>query len=287
MAAARLRTRRRPSNAPSLAAARLRGVGPAGEPPRRGGGGRRTGRSSRDSAADRSTRGVFAAASQLRCLVRSGRLDADAAEDAFRAEAVLAERRELDDQVERRAEPLSEPREHAFARYDGHRMEGAISCNFRCTCAGSLRRYAPPMADPFRHRLRVRWSECDPQGVVFYANYLDYFDIAMTELWREVVGPFGEMVAGGVDMVVAEARISYRASARFDEELDLVATVVRLGTTSMTTRLAIERLGDGALLTEGELRHVFVDPGTLEKRGIPDDVRRALGRYAAQGVAIA
>jgi acyl-CoA thioester hydrolase len=57
--------------------------------------------------------------------------------------------------------------------------------------------------------------------VVFYANYLAYFDIAMTELWREAVGPFGEMAAGGVDMVVAEALIRYRASARFDEELGL------------------------------------------------------------------
>jgi acyl-CoA thioester hydrolase len=143
------------------------------------------------------------------------------------------------------------------------------------------------MPAPFRHRLRVRWNECDPQGVVFYANYLAYFDIAMTELWREVVGPFGEMVAGGVDMVVAEARISYRASARFDEELDLVACVLRLGTTSMSTSLVIERLGDGALLTEGELRHVFVDPKTLEKRGIPEYVRRGLSRFAAQGEPIA
>jgi acyl-CoA thioester hydrolase len=166
-------------------------------------------------------------------------------------------------------------------------MERAFSCNFHCTGAVSPRRYAAPMAAQFRHRLRVRWSECDLQGVVFYANYLAYFDIAMTELWREAVGPFGEMAAGGVDMVVAEALIRYRASARFDEELDLAATVVRLGTTSMTTELAIERLGDGALLTEGRLRHVFVDPETMDKREIPEDVRRGLGRFVAQAEQIA
>ena len=78
---------------------------------------------------------------------------------------------------------------------------------------------------PFRHRIRVRWNECDLQGVVFYANYLMYFDVAMTELWREAVEPFGDMNATGADMVVAEARIAYRASARFDDELDLVASV--------------------------------------------------------------
>ena len=44
------------------------------------------------------------------------------------------------------------------------------------------------MGAPFRHRIRVRWNECDPQGVVFNANYLAYFDVALTELWREAAG---------------------------------------------------------------------------------------------------
>jgi acyl-CoA thioester hydrolase len=124
--------------------------------------------------------------------------------------------------------------------------------------------------------MRVRWSECDLQGVVFYANYLAYFDIAMTELWRGVVIPYGAMMETGADMVVAEARITYRASARFDDEIDLVAQVVNLGTTSMATALHIERAPQGELLVEGELRHVFVDPDTLRKREIPAAVREAL-----------
>ena len=60
------------------------------------------------------------------------------------------------------------------------------------------------MSEPFRHRLRVRYNECDPQGVVFNANYLTYFDLTMTELWREL-GGYQAMVDAGVDMVVAEA----------------------------------------------------------------------------------
>jgi|SRR5215216_1554676 len=137
------------------------------------------------------------------------------------------------------------------------------------------------MAEPFRHRLRVRWSECDMQGVVFYPNYLAYFDHAITELWREAIGPYGGMVDLGVDMVVAEAGIRYRASARFDDEVDLVVSVVRLGTTSMSTELSVERVGDRRLLAEGELRHVFVDPASLEARAMPDSVRVGLGRFAA------
>jgi acyl-CoA thioester hydrolase len=136
--------------------------------------------------------------------------------------------------------------------------------------------------EPFRHRLRVRWSECDLQGVVFYPTYLTYFDHAITELWRESVGPYAEMVPQhGVDMVVGEASIRYLASARFDDEVDVAATVTRLGSTSMTTSLSVERAADGALLVEGELRHVFVDPHTMQKREIPSAVREALGRYAA------
>jgi acyl-CoA thioester hydrolase len=137
------------------------------------------------------------------------------------------------------------------------------------------------MAEPFRHRLRVRWSECDLQGVVFYPNYLAYFDHLLTELWREAVGPYGEIHRLGIDLVVAEASIRYRISARFDEEIEIVAAISRLGTTSMTTDLRIERVEDGTLLAEGALRHVFVHPGSFEKRDIPAAVRGGLSRFAA------
>jgi acyl-CoA thioester hydrolase len=139
------------------------------------------------------------------------------------------------------------------------------------------------MPEPFRYRLRVRWSECDLQGVVFYPNYLTYFDHTITELWRAAIGPYTEMADLGVDMVVAEASIRYHASARFDDEIDVVARIVRLGATSMTTELSVERDG-GELLAKGELRHVFVDPRSFEKREMPEDVRVGLGRFAATPV---
>ncbi len=136
------------------------------------------------------------------------------------------------------------------------------------------------MSEPFRHRLRVRWSECDLQGVVFYPNYLAYFDHAITELWREAIGPYADMRELGIDMVVAEVGIRYRESARFDEEIDLVARIRRLGNTSMSTELTVERVADGATLAEGELRHVFVDPESFQKHDMPAEVRNALGRFA-------
>jgi acyl-CoA thioester hydrolase len=132
---------------------------------------------------------------------------------------------------------------------------------------------------PFVHRLRVRFHECDPQGVVFNAHYFAYFDVALTEMWRAAFGSYQSVVEQGTDVVVVEASATYRAPARFDEEIDVELTVARLGTTSMTTQTAVRR--DGQVLVEGRLVHVFVDPATMAKQTIPDHVRAGLERYAA------
>ena len=135
------------------------------------------------------------------------------------------------------------------------------------------------MSEPFRHRLRVRYNECDPQGVVFNANYLTYFDIAMGELWREL-GGYQAMVDAGVDMVVAEATIRYLAPLRFEDEVEVVARITRLGETSMITQLAIEDGGEPA--AEGELRHVFIETQGTRTLPIPDRIREGLKRYSAE-----
>src|SRR3954451_5882983 len=97
---------------------------------------------------------------------------------------------------------------------------------------------------PFTHQLRVRYGECDPQGIVFNANYLAYFDIAVTELWREAIGQWQTMVDRGVDVVVAEATVRFRSPARFDDVLALGARVGGFGKTSMTTEIEIRRAGE-------------------------------------------
>jgi len=135
--------------------------------------------------------------------------------------------------------------------------------------------------DPFVHELRVRYGECDPQGIVFNANYLLYFDVAFTELWRAAIGPWQEMVERGIDAVVAETNIRFRAPARFDDELRLKAQVARLGATAITTEIDVLR-GD-ELLVEGWLRHVCVDTHGWKKTELPDWVRSGLRRFAADG----
>jgi acyl-CoA thioester hydrolase len=132
------------------------------------------------------------------------------------------------------------------------------------------------VAEPFRITQRVRYHECDPQGVVFNANYLTYCDVTMTELWREL-GGYQAMVDAGVDMVVAEARILYRSPLSFDDEFEAEVEIARLGETSMTAEILLAR--DGEPCAEGELRYVFIESGAAAKAPIPESIRAGLSRY--------
>jgi acyl-CoA thioester hydrolase len=136
------------------------------------------------------------------------------------------------------------------------------------------------MAEPFIHRLRVRYSECDLQGVLFNANYLAYIDHTITELWRAAFGGYTVMLDRGVDIVVAEVTMRFRGSARFDEEVIIEAIVTRLGTTSVTSAFRFLR-ADRTLLLEAEIRHVFIDPAAATKTPMPDWAREGLARWHA------
>jgi acyl-CoA thioester hydrolase len=193
---------------------------------------------------------------------------------------VFPERRELHGEVDAAPEQVGEPvwsrGEHVFQESngasDGTESGRAGSGEPECT----LRR---DMSEPFTHVLRVRYGECDPQGVVFNANYFSYFDIALTELWRESVGPYTDMMASGVDMVVAEARARYLAPAGFDDELAIHVLVTRLGSTSMTTSMRITR--GPTPVVEGDMRHVFIDAKNKRKIEVPPEIRRGLQRHLA------
>jgi acyl-CoA thioester hydrolase, YbgC/YbaW family len=135
------------------------------------------------------------------------------------------------------------------------------------------------LTPPFVHQLRVRYHECDAQGIVFNAHHFAFFDITLTELWREAFGSYDAMVESGTDVVVADAQATFHASPRFDDLLDIEMTIEKLGNTSMVTRFEEKR--DGTLLVTGRMVHVFVTPGPNTKQQIPDDVRARLSGYVA------
>jgi acyl-CoA thioester hydrolase len=136
------------------------------------------------------------------------------------------------------------------------------------------------LGEPFRHRLRVRYHECDPQAIVFNANYLTYLDLAVTEMWRETMGGLEAMLERGLDFVAAEVKIRFRRPLRFDDEFEVRLSIAEMRTSAVRTEASIER--DGVTAAEGELRHVLIDPASGDKTPIPDDVRESLGRYARE-----
>ncbi|MEA2496693.1 MAG: acyl-CoA thioester hydrolase [Thermoleophilaceae bacterium] len=133
---------------------------------------------------------------------------------------------------------------------------------------------------PFVHQLRVRYHECDAQGIVFNAHHFAYFDITLTELWREAFGSYDAVREDfGSDVVVADAQATFHASPRFDDLLDIEMTIEKLGNSSMVATFEEKR--DSEVLVSGRMVHVFVDAETMQKQPIPADVRARLEPYVA------
>ncbi|MEU4247292.1 thioesterase family protein [Amycolatopsis sp. NPDC026612] len=120
--------------------------------------------------------------------------------------------------------------------------------------------------------LRVRYQECDGQGIVFNAHYLAYVDMCSFEAEKALFGSHEEFVAHGVDVVVAEANLTFRAPARHDDELVVSQYPAHLGTTSLIFDFEIHR-GE-TLLLAANLRYVFIDPATLRPTPPPEEVRK-------------
>ena len=133
------------------------------------------------------------------------------------------------------------------------------------------------MGEPLQHQIRVRYAECDLQGVVFNSHYLVYFDTSLAELWRAAFGGYRAVLDRGFDVVVAEAQLQFRAPARFDEQLTLEMAITHLGTTSIASSHRISR--DGEVVAEGRLRHVLVQLKDMTKTSIPDWMREQLAPW--------
>ena len=130
---------------------------------------------------------------------------------------------------------------------------------------------ADSLAQPFSHTLRVYWEDTDAGGVVFYANYLKFFERARTE-WLRHLGVAQQALrdSTGAIFVVTDTRVRYRAPARLDDELRVTVVLAAHGTASMTLQQQAWR--GQTLLAEGEIRIGCVDAGTFRPRRIPTEV---------------
>jgi len=129
----------------------------------------------------------------------------------------------------------------------------------------------------FRHPIRVYWEDTDAGGIVFYANYLKFFERARTEWLRSLGIQQSELRqrTGGV-FVVSETSVRYAKPARLDDELIVTAQLERAGQASLIIAQQAFEAAGGALLAQGTIRIGWVDAATLRPGRIPAEILQAL-----------
>ena len=129
----------------------------------------------------------------------------------------------------------------------------------------------------FEHPIRVYWEDTDAGGIVFYANYLKFFERARTE-WLRSLGLEQSRLrdsTGGI-FVVSETSLRYLQPARLDDELLVTARLEEGGRASLIIAQRASMKHDGALLCEGTIRIGWVDAQSLRPARIPPIILEAL-----------
>jgi acyl-CoA thioester hydrolase len=127
----------------------------------------------------------------------------------------------------------------------------------------------------FHHPVRVYWEDTDAGGIVFYANYLKFFERARTEWLRALGHGQQEMVATtGCMFVVQETSVRYLRPARLDDWLVITVDVTERGRASL--RIAQQAWRGETLLAEGEIRIGCVERTTMKPHRIPGPIFEAI-----------
>lgn len=127
----------------------------------------------------------------------------------------------------------------------------------------------------FKHRIKVRWVEVDPQQVVFNGHYLTYFDTAMSEYWRAVGQPYPEgFNFFGGEVFIRRNTIEYHAPGKLDDWLDIGIRCDRVGNSSITMAWSVWT--QGRLLVTGESVYVFTTLNTAKPVAVPPGLRQQI-----------
>ena len=107
--------------------------------------------------------------------------------------------------------------------------------------------------------VRVRYAETDQMGVVYYANYLVWFEIARTDWLRDTGWTYRSMEADGYSLPVIEAHCEYRSSARYDDEIEVKTTARLLSPVRLAFDYRVSRPADGSAVASGYTVHASLD----------------------------
>jgi len=108
-------------------------------------------------------------------------------------------------------------------------------------------------------RLRVRYAETDKMGVVYYANYLVWFEVGRADLLRSLGWSYREMELAGISLPVIEAHCNYLRPARYDDEIEVKTEGRMLSPVRMEFEYQVVRTEDGTVAAEGKTVHAALD----------------------------
>ena len=109
-------------------------------------------------------------------------------------------------------------------------------------------------------RIRVRYAETDGMGVVYYGNYLTWFEVGRTDLLRQLGRSYREIEESErIHLPVVEAHCRYHKPARYDDLVDILTRASRPTRASLQFDYELSRAEDGVLLASGSTLHVAVD----------------------------
>jgi acyl-CoA thioester hydrolase len=120
------------------------------------------------------------------------------------------------------------------------------------------------------YEVRVIFGDTDQMGVVYYANYLRFFEGARAEYWRSLGRSYKDLEAAQIAMPVIEAHCNYKRPALYEDVLAIEADVTEMRGASLRFTYIVRRGGE--LLAEGYTRHAVIGP-TGRPRPIPDFIR--------------
>lgn len=136
---------------------------------------------------------------------------------------------------------------------------------------------------PFSVQERVRWSDCDPLGIIYYGAYVRLFEAAEHEMFREAGLPYDFMrVERKVQLPRKAFHVEFHSPARMDELMEIQVGVSRLGETSLTMRFEAYNTADGTHRASATLAVVCVEKATVAKRPLPDFVKEALRPFCCE-----
>ncbi len=136
----------------------------------------------------------------------------------------------------------------------------------------------------FMTPVRVRWVECDAQGIVYNGAYLGYLEIGQAEYYRNL--GFAIYIipqSGYFDFAVVKSTQEFKAPAKVDEIIELHVRVSNIGNTSLTLNLEIYPEGSDRLLTSIETVYVGYDAATESSRPVPDAIRQLVSHFEETG----